>query len=128
MIESPHRLRVVDDERRENGKKLAFDAHRWVEANEDAFKLIHHFVKHQAGKGRMRDRVAVFCIQHGIRVEDEPYKFANAYWAGIARYLVVYDQSLLRDKITLADSDIDAYGLPEVSWMEEERGEEERSA
>ena len=71
------------------GRKMAFEAKNWMERNKEAFFEIYGFVKSlqsQEKVGRVRDRVAVFCMERGIKVVDEPYKFANAKWAGIARY------------------------------------------
>ena len=54
-----------------------------------------------------------------IEVGDEPYTFNNTWWAGISRYLVLHDPTLLEDPIRFRDSDIDCYGLLPVSYLPE---------
>ena len=71
------------------------------------------------GRGRVRDRVAAFCVDQSIEVGDEPYTFNNTWWAGISRYLVLHDPTLLEDPIRFRDSDIDCYGLLPVSYLPE---------
>jgi hypothetical protein len=121
-IKSPHaRLSLVKTgDSIAAGRKMALEAKSWMERNKDAFFEIYGFVKSlqsQEKVGRVRDRVAVFCMERGINVLDEPYKFANAKWAGIARYLALYDPSLMDAPLKFADSDIDCYGLMPVSYL-----------
>lgn len=106
----------------ESGREMATKVHRWMEANEAAFRKIYGFVKEMqrtGGRGRVRDRVAAFCVDQSIEVGDEPYTFNNTWWAGISRYLVLHDQTLLEDPIRFRDSDIDCYGLLPVSYLPE---------
>lgn len=122
-IRSPHnRSYVTTGEKLSNGRKLAYLSNRWMEANEQSFRTIYAYVKGMQAKshgGRVRDRVAAFCVDHGIEVGDGEYTFSNTYWAGIARYLVLYDKTLLDAPIRLNDSDIDCYGLLPVSYLPE---------
>lgn len=127
-IASPHeRGYVIDGEKLLNGQRLAKEAHSWMEKNEESFREIYGYVKRMQGRGtvgRVRDRVAAFCADRGIKVGNDEYAFGNAYWAGISRYLVLYDASLLTAPIKFNDSDIDCHGLFPVSWLpeiEEER-------
>lgn len=106
----------------ESGREMATKVHRWMEVNEAAFRKIYGFVKEMqrtGSKGRVRDRVAAFCVDQSIEVGDEPYTFNNTWWAGISRYLVLHDQTLLEDPIRFRDSDIDCYGLLPVSYLPE---------
>lgn len=106
----------------EAGRKMAELTHRWMEANEPAFREIYGFVKRmqaEGGKGRVRDRVAAFCVDRNIEVGDSPYAFNNTWWSGISRYLVLHDPSLLENPIRFRESDIDRYGLLTVSYLPE---------
>lgn len=106
----------------ESGRKMAESTRRWMEGNEAAFRKIYRFVKGmqiQGGKGRVRDRVAAFCVDQSIDVGDAPYTFNNSWWAGISRYLVLHDPSLQDDPIRFRESDIDCYGLLPVSYLPE---------
>lgn len=99
---------------------MAEQTRRWMEGNREAFWKIYGFVKNMqfdGGKGRVRDRVASFCVDQSIEVGDSPYTFNNTWWAGISRYLVLYDPTLLNDPIRFRDSDIDCYGLLPVSYL-----------
>lgn len=121
VIKSPHRRSfTITGERLVNGRKLAYQTWCWVEKNKDAFFAIYGYLKQlrESGyRGRVRDRVAVYCVEHGIQVGDEEYTFSNSYWAGISRYMVLYDKSLLYHPIEFKDSDIDCYGLLPVSYL-----------
>ena len=122
VIQSPHERtrKVITGERIANGRELALKTHTWMENHEDAFFDIYRYVKGLQGigkAGRLRDRVAVFCMAHGIRVGNDPYSFGNAYWAGISRYMALYDRTLIGAPIQFADSDIDCYGLIPVSYL-----------
>lgn len=102
------------------GTALAADAARWVSANRATFESIYCFLKgmQEAGrKGRVRDRVAIHCIDNALKV-GEGFTLTNGLWAGIARYLVRYDPSLEGNPIVLAKSAIDDVELPKVRWME----------
>lgn len=121
-IPSPHKRSVItiNGERLLNGRKLAETAHRWMEANRDSFFLIYEFVRDMQSDGRggrVRDRVAAYCVDHGIEIGADPYAFNNNYWAGISRYLVLHDDTLADAPIKFRDSDIDCYGLLPVSYL-----------
>ena len=120
-IRSPHsRGYAISGERLQAGRKMAQQTHRWMEDNERGFWQIYRFVKgmqRDGGKGRVRDRVAAFCVDQSIRVGDEPYTFNNTWWAGISRYLVLHDPTLHDDPVKFRDSDIDCWGLLPVSYL-----------
>ena len=122
-IRSPYTTeRTISAAHIESGREMATKVHRWMEANEAAFRKIYGFVKEMqrtGGRGRVRDRVAAFCVDQSIEVGDEPYTFNNTWWAGISRYLVLHDPTLLEDPIRFRDSDIDCYGLLPVSYLPE---------
>lgn len=121
VIKSPHRRSfTITGERLVNGRRIAYQTWCWVEKNKDAFFTIYDYLKSlgESGcKGRVRDRVAVYCVEHGIQVGDSEFTFSNSYWAGISRYMVLYDKSLLNHPIEFNDSDIDCYGLLPVSYL-----------
>ena len=107
-------------ERISNGRRLAEDTAAWMEANDDVFFKLYGFVKTMQVDercGRVRDRVAAWCFDQSIIVGNEQYRFANPLWAGISRYMVLYDESLLNAPIVFHDSDIDCYGLLPVSYL-----------
>lgn len=120
-IPSPHkRTFTITGERLVNGRRIAYQSWCWVERNKDAFFTIYDYLKSlgETGcKGRVRGRVAVYCVEHGIQVGDSEFTFSNSYWAGISRYMVLYDKSLLNNPIEFRDSDIDCYGLLPVSYL-----------
>lgn len=122
-IRSPYATeRTMSAAHIESGREMATKVHRWMEANEAAFRKIYGFVKEMqrtGGRGRVRDRVAAFCVDQSIEVGDEPYTFNNTWWAGISRYLVLHDPSLMEDPIRFRDSDIDCCGLLPVSYLPE---------
>lgn len=122
LLESPHKRTslVITGENLTSGRRLAEDAHRWLEKNQDGFYKLLHFVQGQqlkGIKGRLRDRVAVYCIENGIQAGVTGYKFANGLWAALARYMVLVDPSLLNNPIEMKDSVIDCYGLLPVSYL-----------
>lgn len=121
VIKSPHRRSfTITGERLVNGRRIAYQSWCWVEKNKDAFFTIYNYLKSlgETGcKGRVRDRVAVYCVEHGIQVGDSEFTFSNSYWADISRYMVLYDKSLLNNPIEFRDSDIDCYGLLPVSYL-----------
>lgn len=126
LIPSPHPLsKPISGDGMRSGVRMAMAGQRWMEAHQDSFYAIYSFVKSmQAGgqMGRVRDRVAVFCAERGIEVGDGGNAFANAYWACISRYLVLYDRSLLYAPIEFRDSEVDGCGLMPVSWLRLEVG------
>ena len=122
-IESPHKPTSIarTEATVKAGMRMAADVRAWMEGNEDAFWTILRFVKGLQGShvgGRVRDRVAVMLMASNVHVDDDPYKFANAKFAGIARYMALVDPSLVGAPLKLNDSVIDCYGLLPVSWLE----------
>ena len=75
-IRSPYTTeRTMSAAHIESGREMATKVHRWMEANEAAFRKIYGFVKEMqrtGGRGRVRDRVAAFCVDQSIEVGDEP--------------------------------------------------------
>lgn len=122
-LESPHQRTtlVKTGENITNGREMAKKAAYWMEVNQDAFNSIYQCVKHMQDngyKGRVRDRVAMWCLDHNVKIGYGSFKLTNGYWAAIARYLVIYDPSLENAPIVMHDSDIDCWGLYPISWME----------
>ena len=115
---SPHKRKsvVTSGARINNGRGLASQAARWMESHEESFWKICGFCKTVKG-GRLRDRVALYCLDNGISVGPKPRAFGNDYWAGIARYIVLVDPTLEDNPIKMEDSDIDCYGLVPVSYL-----------
>lgn len=109
-------------ERINKGRKLADMGKKWMEANQEGFLEIYGFVKSLQARhvcGRLHDRVALHCIKRHIQMSDKPeIKFSNDLWTSIARYLVIYDRSLMNAPVKLRRSDLDFHGLWPVSWME----------
>lgn len=124
-IPSPHvRTKLVKTNLTiNNGRKLAEDTADWMERSKKGFETIYKYVKSLQSKnfkGRVRDRVATFCVDHRITVgSGHDYRFANPLWAGISRYLVLHDPSLDGAPILMHDSDIDCYGLLPISYLPE---------
>ena len=118
-IESPHTRRyTVSGERLASGRSMAIRTRGWMESNPSAFFEIVGYVKAMQGRrcGRVRDRVAAFCVDRGIDVGGE-YAFDNTLWAGISRYAALFDPSLVGDPLRFRDSDTDCYGLLPVSYL-----------
>ncbi len=122
-IPSPNkRTEVFSGKKFNNGRTLASKSRVWMELNEDAFFAIYGYVKGlqaEERRGRLRDRVAVWCVEHQIELGCDGYTFSNTYWAAIARYLVLYDESLRGNPIEFHKSDIDFHGLWPVSYLPE---------
>lgn len=120
-ISSPNLDRQpINGKRLANGRTMAVKVRNWMERNRDAFIAIYRFVKQMQGTntgGRVRDRVAVFCVEKSIKVGDEDYTFSNTFWAGISRYLVLCDPSLMDCPIKFKQSDIDCFGLYPISYL-----------
>lgn len=120
-IKSPNERKFpIDGAKILKGRDMAYKSHRWMERSERAFFEIYRFVKQMQRDetaGRVRDRVAVYCIERQLVVGMDVYTFGNAYWAGISRYLVLYDESLRDAPIRFNDSYIDYYGLLPVSYL-----------
>lgn len=121
-IASPHKRNslIKTGENINNGRKLATEVHRWMEKNRDGFFAVLKYVqslKKQKKIGRVRDRVAVWCLNNGVQIGTSNYRFANPLWAGIARYMLLVDDSLNGHPIVCNDSDIDCFGLFPVSYL-----------
>lgn len=120
-ISSPNQDRYpITGERLANGRAMAVRVRNWMERNKTAFKAIYTFCKTLQLKntgGRIRDRVAVFCVEQQIKVGDDSYTFSNTFWAGISRYLVLCDPSLQDAPIKFNRSDIDCFGLYPISYL-----------
>lgn len=120
-IPSPNARKLpIDGEKMRKGREMAYRVHKWMERSEPAFFAIYGFVKRMQSDetgGRVRDRVAVYCIEQQLVVGMDEYAFANGFWAGISRYLVLYDESLRDAPIKFNDSHIDYYGLLPVSYL-----------
>ncbi|MBQ1450553.1 MAG: hypothetical protein IIZ12_06460 [Eggerthellaceae bacterium] len=121
-IESPHQPTSIvrTDATVKAGMRMAAEVKAWMEDNEDAFWTILGFVRGLQGKhvgGRVRDRVAVMLMANNVHMDDDPYKFANAKFAGIARYMALIDPSLVGAPLKFSDSVIDCYGLLPVSYL-----------
>lgn len=122
VLKSPHERsrKVVTSLSLEAGRRQAEDVSKWMNGHEDAFWKLYDYVKGlQASgtKGRVRDRVAIFAVKSNISV-GEQFKFANGYWAGIARYMALYDPSLIEAPLKFNDSDIDCFGLFPIEWLD----------
>lgn len=123
-VASPHtRTRLIKNGATiAKGRQMALEAQAWMEDGEDAFRAVHGFLvglRDSEKRGRVRDRVALFCIDHGLNVGGGSRAFANAKWAAMERYLALYDPSLVGTVIEMQDSYIDCYGLLPVSWLPE---------
>lgn len=113
---SPHGLAYKPtDEQRAAGELMARECQAWMEAHENEFRAMFAFVralKARGKVGRLRDRVMAWAFTNGMCGN-----FTNGLWAGVVRYMVIIDPSLL-EVVRLADSNIDAWGLYPVTWME----------
>lgn len=122
ILESPHE---IDPEKKTvsriaNGEKLAYKVKSWMDSNKDEFFYMYNFVcqlhnKHI--KGRLRDRIISYCLERRKRKDVDDFKLTHATFAGITRYMVLYNPELLDDPIKFADSDIDAFGLFDVEYL-----------
>ena len=122
VIESPHGLHTLERNEAtiEAGRKMSRDAKSWMERNRDAFFEILGYVRELQGrgvKGRIRDRVCVFCMVNAIDVDDAPQKFKNGMFAPLSRYMGLVDPSLIDNPLKFNDSVIDCYGLLPVSYL-----------
>lgn len=93
-------------ERAINGRRLAEKTAAWVEANRDDFEGIYRIVKdfqRQGKRGRLQDRVVAEALVRGVRYEADDFKMANGLWAGITRYLVLYDPTLEGNPVAAFD-------------------------
>lgn len=111
---------ITDGTKLTLGRKLAYNTHKWMESHEGAFKSILRYVKglQRSGfKGRLHDRVAIYCIDNGIQTDSGEFKFSNDIWTGIERYLVLVDPSLRDNPVKAKQSAIDLHGLFPVSYL-----------
>lgn len=111
---------TTNGERINKGRNLAYCALNWMESHEDAFHSILHYVRDlqtDGYKGRLHDRVAIYCLDKGIRTDSDGYKFSNDVWTGIERYLVLVDPSLKYNPVQGRSSAIDLHGLFPVSYL-----------
>ena len=123
MIKSPNfkEETIATEATLKEGMRMAREGQRWMEANEDAFRRIYGFLKTlqaEGIKGRVRDRVASWCMEVGLRIDDHPYRFANAKWAVISRYAALADPSLIGNPLQFGFSCVDISGLLPVSYLE----------
>ncbi len=121
-IKSPYKSEcmVSDQDTLHRGELMAADVARWMEKNKDAFYFILATVQDiraRGQRGRIRDYVATECIRAGFKVGETSFGFGNAYWAGIARYLVLVDPRLMNNPVMLSESCLDAYGLLPISYL-----------
>ena len=119
-IASPYRAqrtKPMTRERLVKGREIATRTHTWMEKHEADFWLMVDYVRSVKG-GRVRDRVAAFCVDNGIEIDDgEDHTFNNTFWAGISRYMVLYDPALRDNPIRFRESAIDCFGLWPVSYL-----------
>ena len=116
----PREKKTISGETLRSGRQMAVKTHLWMERNENAFFAIYNYVKEKQRKGckgRLRDRVASYCVDNQIVVGGD-YAFDNTLWAGISRYLVLHDRSLLNDPVKARESNIDCFGLYPVSYLD----------
>lgn len=123
-IPSPHRdsMAVRTGERVSNGVRIANEAAEWMEGHEREFRAILwkvREIRRGGPTGRLRDRVAAWCCDNGVRVSAKEGVFVdNSLWAAICRYLVLLDPSLDGDPVLMRHSDVDFVGLGEVPWYD----------
>ncbi len=127
-IPSPHKRShlIRNGATLDKGRMMAMEAQEWMEESEEAFYSILTYLralKERGVRGRVRDRVALFCIDNGIKLGSGSRSFANSKWAAMERYIALADPSLVGTVIEMNDSYIDCYGLLPVSWMENVRAE-----
>lgn len=104
-------------ERLAKGREIATRTAAWMEDHEADFWALTEYVRGVKG-GRVRDRAAAFCVDHGIEIDDgEGHTFNNTFWAGISRYMVLHDPTLKDNPIRFRESAIDCFGLWPVSYL-----------
>lgn len=102
-----------------HGRVLAEQAARWIETHPQQFNSLYRIVKRMQSEGvqgRVRDRAVVEAMALGITFEQGGYTFANGLWAGLTRYMAYADPSLIGNPLQFSRSDIDTYGLPQVTF------------
>ena len=52
------------------------------------------------------------------RFSDKMFRFAHALWAPIIRYMALMDPELIGDPIQFRPSDIDAFGLFPIDYID----------
>lgn len=112
---------TVTEETLASAMRMAREGQTWMEKNRDAFESIVGYLKSLQAeniKGRVRDRVATWCMENGIRIDDNPYRFANAKWAVISRYAALVDPTLIGRPLQFSFSMVDLSGLLPVSYLE----------
>ena len=112
---------IVTDETLAAAMKMAREGRSWMEKNQEAFESILVFLKSlqtQNIRGRVRDRVATWCMENGIKIDDNPYRFANAKWAVISRYAALVDPTLIGRPLQFSFSMVDISGLLPVSYLD----------
>lgn len=116
---SPNTPKRIDSVRRENGKKLAEETFRFIMNHRYMFDLIYSYLsslKQLEKQGRLRDRTIAYLLDH---TGNGSFQIQNGVWAGIVRYMVLFDSSLLDHPIILHSSDIDHFGLYQLpEWGE----------
>lgn len=119
-IDSPHvrSTLVMSGQTVAAGMAQARRAAEWMEGHEREFMALVGCCRDMRRRGRrgyMRDRAKIWCADHGVSVEGDGFRFANALWAALARYIALYDPAL-HDMLEMHDSAIDCVGLLPVSW------------
>ncbi len=123
-IPSPYRdsMAVRTGERVANGVRIANEAAAWMDGHQREFRDILQRVRYLRARGqggRLRDRVAAWCCDNGVRVSAKEGVFVdNSLWAAICRYLVLFDPDLVDDPVRMRHSDVDFVGLGEVAWYD----------
>ena len=124
MLPSPYKINAASSEKLATGRVLAAKAYQWCKTHPSEFQHIYAYVKYLQDvgtKGHLRDRVAIHCLNNGIKIGKPA--FGHDYWAGISRYLVLKDPSLMGNPVTLHESAIDHVGL--YPWGEFKEAEDE---
>ena len=117
---SPFKIKTVSSEKQTTGRMLAAKAYQWCSTHPHEFEHIYAYVKFLQDspvRGHLRDRVAIHCLNNGIKIGKPA--FGHDYWAGISRYLVLKDPSLLGNPVVLHESAIDHVGLYEWGGINE---------
>lgn len=125
--ESPHMLekKQITPQRKHKGEIMAKECAQWMNTNKDMFFFMLNYVlqlRDHNIQGRLRDRVIMHCLEMRKHKKDETFKLTHGTFAGITRYMVLYEPRLdpdiyLDSPIRFADSDIDAFGLYDVGYL-----------
>ncbi len=103
---------------RANGEKLALKTADWMRKNQEKFESIYLIVKELQAQGPVCRDLRGKVADMGGKLEADGFKFANALWAGVARYLAIRDSSLINNPIVFRPSDIDAFGLFPIDYID----------